>query len=145
MIPEVTVPDSPSGAPIATTGSPTFTVADEPSAMTLSPWEGWMWSTARSVCGSRPVIVAASVCPSANSTWTEPPLAATEMTWLFVRMYPSGRITSPDPVPLPLLPLAAIVTTEGMTSSATGVTAHALTVDEPAVLELRGHRRPMGL
>jgi hypothetical protein len=84
------------------------------------------------------VIVAASVCPSANSTWTEPPLAATEMTWLFVRMYPSDRITSPDPVPLPLLPLAAIVTTEGMTSSATGVTAHALTVDEPVVLELRG-------
>jgi hypothetical protein len=84
------------------------------------------------------VIVAASVCPSANSTWTEPPLAAIEVTWLFVRMYPSDRITSPDPVPLPRppLPLAAIVTTEGMTSSATGVTAHALTVDEPAVLEL---------
>src|SRR6516165_3015460 len=41
-------------------------------------------------------------------------------------------MTSPDPVPLPPLPLAAIVTTEGMTWSATGVTAHALTAwEEP--------------
>src|ERR1700748_2325360 len=36
---------------------------------------------------------------------------------------PSDRITSPDPVPLPLGPCAAIVTTEGTTSFATGVTA----------------------
>ena len=43
-------------------------------------------------------------------------------------------MTSPDPVPLPPLPLAAIVTTEGMTWSATAVTAHALTVwEEPDV------------
>jgi hypothetical protein len=34
---------------------------------------------------------------------------------------------SPDPVPLPLWPLAAIVTTEGRTLSATDVTSHALT------------------
>ena len=39
--------------------------------------------------------------------------------------------TSPDPVPLPLGPCAAIVTTEGITSFATGVTAHALTVELP--------------
>ena len=42
-------------------------------------------------------------------------------------------ITSPDPVPLPLGPCAAIVTTEGMTSFATGVTAHALTAELPEV------------
>ena len=35
-MPEVTVPDSPSGAPIATTGWPTFTDDDELSGMTLS-------------------------------------------------------------------------------------------------------------
>jgi hypothetical protein len=35
---------------------------------------------------SRPVIVAGTVCPSENSTSTEPPLAAIEMTWLFVKM-----------------------------------------------------------
>ena len=54
---------------------------DEPSAITLSWWEAWTLSTARSVCGSRPVIVADSVWPSENSTSTEPPpLAAIEMT-----------------------------------------------------------------
>jgi len=40
-------------------------------------------------------------------------------------------MTSPDPVPLPPLPLAAIVTTEGMTLVATEVTAQALTVVAP--------------
>src|SRR5215831_16238990 len=41
-------------------------------------------------------------------------------------------MTSPDPVPPPLGPLAAIVTTEGMTFSATEVTGQALVVDEDA-------------
>src|SRR5262249_23691997 len=40
------------------------------------------------------------------------------------------RITSPDPVPAPPGPLAAIVTTEGTTFSATEVTGQALSVDE---------------
>ena len=78
------------------------------------------------------MIVAGSVCPSEKSASTEPPLAATEMTWLFVKMWPSDRMTSPDPVPPPAGPLAAIVTTEGITRSATEVTGQALTVDEDA-------------
>ena len=48
------------------------------------------------------------------------------MTWLLVRMYPSDRMTSPDPVPLPPLPRAEIVTTDGMTLFATEVTSHTL-------------------
>ncbi len=43
-------------------------------------------STARSVRMSRPTIVAGTVVPAANVTSTLPPLAAGEMTWLFVRM-----------------------------------------------------------
>src|SRR5215471_11009348 len=43
-------------------------------------------------------------------------------------------MTSPDPVPLPLGPLAAIVTTDGITCSATEVTGQALAVDEDAEL-----------
>src|SRR5215813_12318424 len=44
-------------------------------------------------------------------------------------------MTSPDPVPLPLGPLAAIVTTEGTTCSATEVTGQALVVvDEDAAV-----------
>src|SRR5215831_4994562 len=41
-------------------------------------------------------------------------------------------MTSPDPVPPPSGPLAAIVTTEGTTLSATEVTGQALTVDDAA-------------
>src|SRR5215469_12986639 len=41
-------------------------------------------------------------------------------------------MTSPDPVPPPSGPLAAIVTTEGMTLSATEVTGQALAVDDDA-------------
>src|SRR5262245_39816574 len=41
-------------------------------------------------------------------------------------------MTSPDPVPPPSGPLAAIVTTEGTTWSATEVTGQALAVDEAA-------------
>src|SRR5215831_3431454 len=41
-------------------------------------------------------------------------------------------MTSPDPVPLSLGPLAAIVTTDGTTFSATGVTGQALVVDAEA-------------
>src|SRR5215472_17232437 len=41
-------------------------------------------------------------------------------------------MTSPDPVPPPPSPLAAIVTTEGTTLSATEVTGQALTVDDAA-------------
>src|SRR5215472_10684472 len=46
-------------------------------------------------------------------------------------------MTSPDPVPPPLGPLAAIVTTEGTTCSATEVTGQALAVDaDPEVTGL---------
>ena len=41
-------------------------------------------------------------------------------------------MTSPDPVPVPVEPLAAIVTTEGTTWPATEVTGQALTVAEVA-------------
>src|SRR5215469_2382404 len=47
-------------------------------------------------------------------------------------------MTSPDPVPLPLGPLTAIVTTEGMTLSATEVTGQALAVDVDADAEVTG-------
>jgi hypothetical protein len=47
-------------------------------------------------------------------------------------MYPSDRMISPDPVPLPPFPLAEIVTTEGMTSFATETTLQTLTWADPA-------------
>src|SRR4249920_952175 len=47
-------------------------------------------------------------------------------------------MTSPEPVPLPPGPCAAIVTTVGMTWLATGVTAHALTAALPEVALVPG-------
>src|SRR5215471_2122521 len=79
-MPDVTVPDRPSGEPITTVGWPTFTEEDSPKAITFSLAEVSTLITARSVSGSRPVIVAGAVCPSANCTSTEPPLAAMAMT-----------------------------------------------------------------
>jgi len=51
-------------------------------------------------------------------------------------MYPSDRMISPDPVPLPPFPLAEIVTTEGMTWFATEMTLHTLTCADPAELDV---------
>ena len=68
------------------------------------------------------LIVASTLVPSENSTSTWPPSAACEITWLSVRMCPSERITSPDPVPAPVAPLALMVTTYGCTSPATFAT-----------------------
>ena len=48
-MPDVTVPERPSGAPSATTGWPTWTVSDEPIAITSRSCGGFTWSTARSV------------------------------------------------------------------------------------------------
>src|SRR5262252_8521129 len=47
-------------------------------------------------------------------------------------------MTSPDPVPPPLGPLAAIVTTDGTTRSATEVTGHALTAADDAAADVPG-------
>ena len=122
-MPDVTVPDSPSGAPSATTGWPPRTPSDDPIAITFSSCGGSTRSTARSVCGSRPVMVAGTVAPSENTTLTDPPPTAAEITWLLVRMYPSDLITSPDPLPPPPSGLVTLmVTTDGSTSLATDST-----------------------
>jgi hypothetical protein len=129
-MPDVTVLDRPSGAPSTTTPSPTSTEFDDPSDIGCGDCDVLTFRTARSVCGSRPTMVAGAVAPSENSTSTEPPLAAIAMTWLFVMMWPSLSITSPVPVPPPPAPLAVIVTTDGRTSVAIDVTLHVLG-DEP--------------
>src|SRR5690348_15436325 len=75
-------------------------------------------------------MVAGVVWPSSNRTETVPPLAAMEMTWLFVRTYPSDRITSPEPVPAPPAPWALIVTIDGSVRDATVAAAHTDLFDE---------------
>ena len=119
-MPAVTVLDRPSGAPSATTGCPTRTSSELPRGIGVTWWSVSTSSTARSVSGSRPTIVAGTVTESSNWTSTSPSGAATEITWSFVMMWPSVRMIAPEPVPPPLLaPRAKIVTTDGRVRSAT--------------------------
>src|SRR5664279_3560517 len=71
-MPEVTVPDRPSGEPTATTGSPTANPAERPNVTGLTPWRSPTLITARSDTGSRPTIVADRSRPSATIVGRDP-------------------------------------------------------------------------
>jgi hypothetical protein len=71
-MPLVTVLDRPSGAPNAITGSPISRDAESPRGIVRSPAWPLILMTARSVSGSRPVIVARAVFPLPKVTSAEP-------------------------------------------------------------------------
>jgi hypothetical protein len=59
-----------------------------------------IFSSARSVAGSRPTIVACTVrppLPFSSAPKCTSTLVASSMTWLLVRMKPSGEMMKPDP------------------------------------------------
>src|SRR5664279_2420536 len=64
------------------------------------------------------MMVASALVPSEKSTVILPVAVAASTTWLLVRMYPSCRITNPEPVPVPEGPSTLIVTTLGRTLDA---------------------------
>src|SRR5215207_6801766 len=99
MMPEVTVPASPNGEPIATTSWPTTATSERPNC-TGGASRPTTWTTARSYAGDRPTSRAVAVAPLSVTTWIEPPRAAAATTWLFVRMWPEPSITKPEPVAL---------------------------------------------
>ena len=78
-MPAVTVPLSPSGDPIAITGSPTARVDDLPSGATVS-WSSGTFSTARSLIGSSPTISAFALASFENVATIVPPSLATAAT-----------------------------------------------------------------
>src|SRR5215471_8513930 len=85
-MPLVTVPRKPNGLPIAITGSRTASVLESPSEATVS-FDFSTLSTARSVFGSRPTTRAVTRDWSLNVAQMSPwVVAASSMTWLFVRM-----------------------------------------------------------
>src|SRR6478672_4720402 len=140
-MPLVTVLVRPRGAPSATTGSPICTELDVPSAIGGSGLGTVTLTTPTSVCGSRPVMDAGAVVPSLNSTLIVPPFAAGAITWLLVKIWPSLRMTSPDPL-TPAAPLVTrMVTTDGNTFSATTVALHA--VEAESETEVDGSLPPL--
>ena len=85
-MPEVTVSDSPSGAPTATTAWPTTRLADLPNVAAVTFFRPATLTTARSSDGSVPTTVALAVCPSLVTIEMLPPPDAMSTTWLLVRM-----------------------------------------------------------
>src|SRR6185312_6575551 len=111
--------ERPSGFPIAMTGSPTLTCEESANAAgTRSRGGCWTASTARSVEGSVPTIVALYVRPSARTTEIVAPEPAAT-TWLLVRTRPVASRITPDPwPPLPSAPWTRTETTLGLTAAA---------------------------
>ncbi len=92
-MPWVTDCDSPTGLPIASTTSPMRSWSERPKIATGSGARS-IFSTAKSVSGSRPTILASATRPSASCTRIESALA---MTWLFVTMWPASSTITPEP------------------------------------------------
>ena len=101
-MPEVTVPDRPYGAPIATTAWPTWRLLAVPNDTTGRPVTPCALMTAMSDVGSRPRMVAFTVRPLEKITWIwlcpAPAVAASAITWLLVRIWPSLEMMMPEPV-----------------------------------------------
>ena len=99
-MPSVTVPARPSGAPMASTESPTFRLSESPSVAGVRLFASTL-ITARSESGSVPTTVAESTLPS--SVWTSMLGSATVpprvTTCVLVRMCPSSSRMIPDPLP----------------------------------------------
>src|SRR5215471_2257099 len=94
MMPDVTVPPSPKGLPIASTQSPTRAFVESPQ---LAAGRGAFGSTlrsAKSLTGSRPMTSACNTVSSDNVTVI---CSALAMTWLLVTISPFGSMTNPEP------------------------------------------------
>ena len=148
-MPVVTVPSSPSGDPMATTGWPTRRSAEEPSVMGVRPVTFWARTTAMSLAGSEPTTVNDAVRPSAKVTRVvgcagpgagtidglpgrpggggtgapgglgPGPPLITETTWLLVRIRPSSLRMMPEPSSDCRPILVSSLTTLGTTLAAT--------------------------
>ena len=96
--PKVTLYSRSKGAPMAMANSPTFTESESANFTGIRPGTfSVTWMTARSDSGSRPRTSAFTSRPSLKTTKMA---SASSTTWLLVRIYPSSRITIPDPRPL---------------------------------------------
>src|SRR5215218_5208644 len=118
-MPAVTEPSSPSELPTASTVSPTSRASLSPRVAAFSPETPWALTTARSVAGSVPTTLAATVLPSLSWTVMRPPPAASSTTWLLVTMRRSEVRITPDPSTCPPAVCTVIDTTVGVTAAAT--------------------------
>ena len=123
--PDVTVPDRPSGAPMATTCWPTRRPESSPRLSVGNP-DASIFNTARSVFGSVPTMVASLTSPLLRRTLMRPLLPAVSMTWSLVTIAPSDVRMAPEPEPDPVAPWAKIVTTAGSAARVNRTTSQVL-------------------
>lgn len=133
-MPLVTVPVSPSGEPIATTSSPTWTPSELPSVATFRP-EGAFSNlmSARSFLLSVPTTFAVYDLPLLSCTLIS---EAPEMTWLLVTISPLDEMITPEPVDEPAFEVALTSTILGLTAWATPATVPFLAAGTTVVLVL---------
>ena len=121
-IPLVTVSDSPSGAPTATTAWPTVSASDLAKVAGFRLADAGTLITARSVVAAVPTIVASATVPSSKVTRIWPDEPAPDTTWSLVRMWPSVSSTTPVPRPPPCPERTVMVTTDGSIFAAAAAT-----------------------
>src|SRR5574341_42351 len=97
-MPAVTVgpPVRPNGLPIAITIWPAFNTDESHSSATSNEASDSTFIMARSVVSSLPTTFPLSTLPSARVTFNR---SASSMTWLFVSMWPSVSMMTPEPTP----------------------------------------------
>ena len=94
-MPAVTVEVKLNGLPTANTHSPTFSFSESPNGMVGRSFASIL-SKAISVVGSVPTNLAANLRLSFNVTSSS---SAPSITWLFVIIYPSVEMITPEPAP----------------------------------------------
>ena len=100
IIPDVTVPPSPKGLPIAITQSPILALLESPNLTEINLSLDLIWRTAISDKGSAPIIVASySLLPFTLTKISSAPW----ITWLLVITMPFSSIIKPDPSALAFL------------------------------------------
>ena len=88
---------NPNGLPSASTNCPGWIMSESVNSHAgsgLCPAGNWIWSSARSVSGSRPTSRAGSISLSKSTHLIS---VASFATWLFVTTYPSGLMITPLP------------------------------------------------
>ncbi len=106
----MTVASSPSGAPTATTGAPTWAGAESANSSAGRPVLS-TFRTAMSYAGSPPMISASTGAEFMNSTLTDScASSACCTTCRLVTMYPASSMTKPEPTP-PSASLPTVINT----------------------------------
>ena len=140
-MPVVTVPESPSGEPTATTACPWRSWSESPRTAGCRPLVPLARTTAMSAAGAAPTSVTGATRPSEKTACRPLPRPAAR-TWLLVMIRPSGEMMTPEPSPAaPRIctvlgsTVAAIASTEPAGAGGNGSPAESVVASEVPEVE----------